>query len=135
MPTNTSRNRLIHIQRKWYESGAIKQPVFPKGSLVIDCAHAFYSGPMAGKTHLILGMEMKVGAKPLCEVIVPTGFFGYDAGVVLEKLPANAVPVSLYPDLLSVIEDEVSKEIEEEVEIPSRFPGRLRQFLAGTGDW
>lgn len=100
---NASKSKQNHMWIKWFMAGAVKQPSYPKGSLIVNAACAHYKGPLNGKTHLMLGQ--KENAEPLCEVIVPTGGFGYDAGYVLHELPGNAVPVRLYPSLLTALSE------------------------------
>ena len=95
-----SRNKSkipIHILKKWYLSGAIKQPVFPLGTLTVEgMGHACINNKPAFTT-LSLG---KVWTSPnsytcKCYVVVP-----YSEKIkipsTLDRLPNNSVPCDIF---------------------------------------
>ena len=87
----------LHLWKRWYASGAVPQPTFPEGSLIIDAIGTHYAGPGEGHQTLSLGRARTSphSYSPICWVVVPTSK-KHKLGVVLERLPGNAAPVEVF---------------------------------------
>lgn len=96
---NASKAQERRFWKRWYASGAVRQPAFP--NLIIDDVATHFAGPAKGCQTLSLGMRV-VESGPGWTVEEPTTFVVVPAqkkfapGVVLERIPANAVPVNLF---------------------------------------
>lgn len=75
---------------KWRKSGAVPQAPFDHITLVVDAVATFYSGPAKGHQTLTIIDGGKSVWTRLCAVVVPQRDF-YTPGLVLKKLPGNAV--------------------------------------------
>ncbi len=99
---NLSKVRDVRQWRKWYRSGSVPQTQYPAGSLEIVGTGEHFAGPAAGHQTLSLGSVLLSegnGWKShtcLCYVIVPTDERYNQVGLVLDRLPSNAVPVELF---------------------------------------
>lgn len=75
-----------HKRIKWYQSGAIAQKEYPKGSLVIV---GIVEDHNTGLSTLSLG---DFDGDPICAIVVPTSR-KHEIGMILDHIPGNAVPV------------------------------------------
>jgi hypothetical protein len=93
---NQSKASQTRFWRRWYAAGAVKQPVFPPGSLVIDAIGTHLAGPAEGYCTLSLCRVTMgpVSRKPITAILVPTKV-GRRLGDILPKIPGNAIPLSL----------------------------------------
>ena len=95
MAVNASKVRDSRSWRRWYESGAVKQhqPDPALGPLVIDAITHQSAGPAEGFDVLTLGrVNVGDGYVPICWIALRASPRNR-LGVVLRKIPANAVPV------------------------------------------
>lgn len=91
---NDSKKRDLRCWKKWYQSGAIKQPVLEK-ELVVDAKGIFTGGKNEGNVTLTLS-EKKDAPTPTMAVVVPFIKGQYDLGMKLKELPKNAVPTNVF---------------------------------------
>lgn len=91
---NVSKLRSRRDWIKWHQSGAASIQV--QGTLSIEGIGIHYTGPAAGMTTLSLGRQplTSYSFRPICWVLVPTSE-KFQPGIVLPKLPGNALPVDL----------------------------------------
>ena len=94
-----SKTRDVRNWKKWYASGAIKQPPLPTTGLVIDAVGSHFSGRCVGLSTLSLSRPQDrntgVSYSPVLYVIVPTSE-RLVIGKKLDRLPGNAAPIDLF---------------------------------------
>ena len=98
---SSSKARSVQAWKKWYASGAVRQPEFPEGVLVVNAIGEHLAGSAAGFLTLSLGrVVVNSGngwsvSRPICSVVVPADR-KYRLQEVLPRLPCNAVPVGVF---------------------------------------
>jgi hypothetical protein len=99
---NSNKARDPRFWRKWHSSGAVTKRLFPEGSLVIDAIATHFVGKAAGHQTLTLGKLLVSSGqgwksyRSLYAVVVPTDEMKHRIGVILSRIPGNAVPVDVF---------------------------------------
>ena len=123
---NHSKTRDPRFLRKWYLSGAIKQPLLPTTGVEIDAIGRHYAGPAAGFLTLSLALPAdRAGNEPyspVVYVIVPPSK-RFSLGAHLDRLPGNSMPMELFFP-------ETRKRIEE-LSFPEEAPPKKVEFRHG----
>lgn len=91
---NLSKINEVRFWKRWYASGAVRQPQLIGDDLIIDAVGTFGSGPAKYQT-LSLGCRAinPWVSTPVCWAVVTAK--NYKPGMKLKRLPGNAVPVDV----------------------------------------
>ena len=143
---NTSKTRLSHIWRKWYRSGAVANAeilTFSTKQLFClvdnmekwdeDSTHTrvYYDGKEF--TSRCWATSKEENPWEDSEIV----FIGIidESKITYENVPQYELYCELRDELSEKEEDLLDFLEMNETNIPSGFPGRVKQFLEGTGDW
>ncbi len=88
---NQSKKTDRRFWRKWYQSGAVAQERLPKGGLVIlGIATVF---PVSAASYQVIGLgKRQISSR----IVVPTIKGRYGCGMILTRIPGNAVPYQMF---------------------------------------